>query len=277
MSVNYCHYCSEQLSHVAFIRSSYCEKPNCQRAKAQYYLDENKEKVIYEVTQEITSTCYNYLKHKNLPNDHILNKNVVATLSDPPSAHLAILPVNTRPLVSLSERRKQDFLKHLTTIYHDITEKRPSSTKVYATQIDKPLNKEDNELLGKACATCKGKCCNLGAEHAFQDTASLSYYLESQTGIANLEKLLQQYSQNFPIATYQNSCVFQGKVGCTLPLKLRSFTCKNYRCAELRSYHQKLIDSNSKITFAAGVKKDSIKQISIFDDQTFLMVKENSN
>jgi DNA-directed RNA polymerase beta' subunit len=277
MSVDQCQHCSEQLSTVDYIRSPFCEKPNCQRAKVQHYLENNKKQLIEDLTHEVTTTCNDYIKTVNDSNEQINVSNELAELSKRNLANLVILPVNTNPLVTLTEQRKNEFLLHLTTIYIDIIENRTPSTKVYTTKLDKPLEKEENELLGKACATCKGECCSLGNNHAFQDTVSLGYYLERQSEAMNLEKLTFQYSQYFPSQNYKNACVFQGSLGCTLPSELRSFTCKNYRCSSLRGYHQDIIENDQKLTFAAAAQERDIKQISVFDAHTFLMVKESNN
>ena len=264
MTVYQCQHCNEQLSHCAYVRSPYCEKPHCQRAKVQYHLSVTKKQIISEVTNEVTHVCNEYLHNIDDENHPINNLN---------SAHIVILPVNTRPLATLPAQRKNEFLLHLKTVYTDIIEQRPASSKIYTTQLDKPIDKEENQLLGQACATCKGRCCGLGDNHAYQDTASLGYFLESQSEAFNLEEITQLYSQYFPSESYQNACVFQGNMGCTLPSELRSFTCKNFLCPSLKTYHKKLINNEQKLTFAVATEERDIKHISIFDEQTFVRVR----
>ncbi|MCI2283426.1 hypothetical protein L3081_08470 [Colwellia sp. MSW7] len=162
---------------------------------------------------------------------------------------------------------------HLETLYLDIIEQRPPSTKLYEHELNEPLEDEEQQLLGKACATCLGECCSLGKNHAFQDIISLSHFLDNQPKTLTLNELTHLYSQYFPRKNYKNACIFQGKKGCTLPTELRSFTCKNYRCPSLRSYHQELLTTNQGLTIAVGALDRDIKKISIFDENTFISIK----
>jgi hypothetical protein len=149
----------------------------------------------------------------------------------------------------------------------------PSSTKIYATQLDSPLEEKESQLLGMACATCMGECCGLGKEHAFQDTTSLTFFLNGQFKTLELSEVIQLYSQFFPNQSYENSCIFHGNMGCTLPSELRSFTCKNYRCQPLRNYHQELIKNKHELTIAAAAKEKNINKISIFNEEGFITIK----
>lgn len=273
MNIYRCQTCSTTLTYNDYIRSPFCEKPNCQRAKVQYYLDEKKEKLRQFITKEVTTACKHYFNHnKNKLTNH---KNIVerSNLNNLKTAHVAILPSNSRPLVRLADQNKKQFLSHLKEIYTDIIEQRLPSTKVYASQLMCSLQKDENELLGKACATCKGDCCHLGKNHAFQDMPSLTYLLEHDGRILNLETLTQIYSQYFPETHYKGSCVFQGNLGCTLPRKLRSFTCNNYRCEPLRSYHQLILDSKHSLTLAAATKGNEVHKITVYDIKTSFNVK----
>jgi hypothetical protein len=273
MTVYQCQHCNEQLPYYAHTISPYCEKPHCQRAKVQHHLSVTKKQIISGVTNKVTRVCNEYLNIIDDTNHQIKKENQHAELNALNSENVVIFPVNVRSLVMLSEQRKNDFLSHLKTVYTDIIEKRPASSKIYTTQLNQPLNKEESQLLGKACATCKGQCCGLGDDHAYQDTASLGYFLESQSNTLNLEEITQLYSQYFPSEIYQNACVFQGNMGCTLPTELRSFTCNNYQCSSLRSYHQKLTSNEQKLTIIAATEERDIKHISIIDEHTFLIVK----
>lgn len=268
----HCQKCNERLSNVEYFRSPFCEKPNCQRAKAQHYLEEKKIKILTEVTAEVSQAFEKFKQQNHTTKVKGVDLNLINVKSIE-STHLSILPVNTNPLIKLTKKRKSEFLLHLETLYIDITEKRPPSTKVYAEQLNPPLTNEESVLLGKACATCMGECCSLGKEHAFQDTASLSYYLNNQSKELTLDELTQLFSQYFPIKSYKNACVFQSKTGCTLPSELRSFTCHNYRCPSLRSYHQETLNNDKEITIAAATKEKEIKKISIFNETTFIEIR----
>jgi len=273
MSIYVCQNCNIELPYVAFIRSSFCEKPNCQRAKAQHDIVAAKEQMLSEVTSEVTQACNDYFLNTQSSMADLDKKSTLIKSHQLKAANIAILPINTRTLVSLSKKQKNEFLLHLETLYLDIIEQRPPSTKIYEHELNEPLESAEQQLLGKACATCLGECCSLGKNHAFQDITSLSHFLANQPKMLTLDELTRLYSQFFPRKHYKSACIFQGNKGCTLPVELRSFTCKNYRCPSLRSYHQELLTTNQKLTIAVGSIERAIKKVSIFDETTFIRIK----
>lgn len=273
MQIYTCHSCNVELSYVAFIRSPFCEKPNCQRAKAQQYIVAAKKQLLSEVTLEVTQACHDYYLKAQSSTHNLDTKNELVKSPKLKAAKIAILPINTRTLVTLQEKQKDEFLLHLETLYLDIIEQRPPSTKIYEHELNKPLEDKEQQLLGKACATCLGECCSLGKNHAFQDITSLNHFLGNQPKTLTLDELTHLYSKHFPRKNYKNACIFQGNKGCTLPVELRSFTCKNYRCPSLRSYHQELLTTDQTLTIAAGSVDRDIKKISIFDEDTFISIK----
>jgi len=269
MAIYLCRNCGEELSYTQHFRSPFCDNSACQRAKVQSYfveLDELKElnKKI-EVTVKLRSQSY----LANLPNDE---KEKVAIAEEP---NIALLPFNSTQLSQLNDNRKSEFLANLGALFQAIEDDTPLSSENYSDVLDDPLPDKDAILLGKACATCRGSCCRLGKEHAFQDYASLDYFLAKQSPPLQLKELMDLYKGYFPEVSYLNSCVFQGEHGCTLPRDLRSFTCKNYRCDALTTYHQGLITKDHDLTFAAAVEGEKIRIIQIFDKEHFITVHNN--
>ena len=274
MSVYKCKHCNDALSYIQQIRSLYCEKAICQRTKIQRYLVERKEKKRMLIMQ-VSSMGKDYVntisakRNKNaLPAD-------LAALVNNKSAHIALLPINTNELTALPESRKNKFLQHLETLFAEINKKTPLTTKRFTESLDHPLPDKENQLLAKACATCKGACCNLGKEHAFQDYPSLSYLLTKQLTQLNIEELTNLYKSCFPKISYRDACIFQGEKGCTLSSDLRSFTCKNFQCESLTNYHHDIINNNIELTISAAVDvdKEKIKRVNIFNENTFIKVE----
>ena len=164
-------------------------------------------------------------------------------------------------------------MNHLKALFNDIQTGKRSEHKVYAEQLEAPLSKTESTLLGKACATCRGYCCTWGgAHHAFQDSPSLQHYLSTQSARLSEDQLVDMYSQFIPKHSYQNACVFQGNLGCTLPSEMRSFTCNNYRCSSLNAYQQNITKSHSQLTYAAAVDNNGIKRTTIFDDENYIQL-----
>ena len=271
MSTYHCQHCNNELTFTQHFRSAFCEKPACQRAKVSNYFIENTKRI----TNQVSILCQEFLNtNKSSDNGNILHSNVIESINNT-SANIVLLPANTRKLTPLADDRKLAFLQHLEILFKEVTQSRPSTLKCYTTKLDAPLPKHEQDLLGKACATCKGSCCRLGKEHAFQDHASLDYFLAKQPTQFHLKDILDLYESYFPETSYSNACVFQGNQGCTLPSDLRSFTCKNYRCDSLKSYHQDLISTNHDVTFAAAVEDETIRHIRVFNKEHFLTVQNN--
>ena len=265
MSSHQCLHCKDTLSYIEHARSHYCEKPLCQRTKVQLYLVENKKRLSAQLIAEIEEFIHNTATHQ-LPTwlSHELEKAPI----------LALLPANTNQLKDLDEERKQEFLHHLSMIYDNVEKNNPSGSRVYSESLDPPLPENEAELIGKACATCMGSCCNLGQTHAFIDYPSLKRLLVSQSLALSEQELLELYSDYFPEQSYQYSCVFLGKKGCSLPKELRSFTCNNFLCDEVLNYRRNALQTDSTLTFAAAVHNDKIMFTSVYNDEDFIRIKE---
>jgi len=271
MPTYHCQHCDNELTYTQHFRSDFCEESACQRAKVRNYFIENTKKI----TSQVSALCQEYLhKTKISDNRNSPDSNVIESINNT-AANTILLPANTGNLTPLQDDRKFAFLQHLEILFIEVTENRLSTLKCYSKKLDAPLPIEEQHLLGKACATCKGSCCSLGKEHAFQDYASVDYFLAKQSTPLRLKELVDLYEAYFPEISYFNACVFQGIQGCTLPSDLRSFTCKNYRCDSLRSYHQDLITKDFELTFAAAVEGEIIRHIRVFNKEHFLAVKDN--
>ncbi|MFT4808970.1 MAG: Fe-S-cluster containining protein [Paraglaciecola sp.] len=266
MSPYQCAHCKKTLSFIEHARSLYCEKPICQRAKVQLYLAENKQRLTAQVIAELEK----FIKHtpaRKLPSR--LRKELKKT-----SPLIALLPANTNQLTELDQKRKLEFLRHVSMIYKDVKTHNPSANRVYSEQLDPPLPKDEAQLLGNACATCMGYCCRLGQTHAFVDYPTLKHLLASQPAEFSEKDLLDLYSDYFPEQSYQNSCVFQGNKGCTLPRDVRSITCNNFLCDEVKKYRHEVLQADSELTFAVAVDKNTIMFTSAYSHENFIRVKE---
>lgn len=261
MTIYQCLSCHSELLYIQYVRSGYCESPACQRSKAQAYLVDRKKKL--EVL--INNQCQSYLS--------TLPQGKVKKIDSAYKTNIVLLPANTKRLLRLSDKRKLIFFEHLLTLYQAIENNSPLPSNNHSGELDDPLPAQEEKLLNKACATCKGACCGEGKEHAFQDYASLKYFLEHTVQVKDFETLSGMYADYFPEVSYQGSCIFQSETGCTLPSNFRSFTCNNFRCDSLRIYHNKVIKNLSGLTFAAAVDNYKVKYIKIFSKDLFLNVQ----
>ena len=233
------------------------------------YLDEYKSRLTAEVIAELEK----YIKHtpaRKLPSR--LRKELKQT---PPI--VALLPANTYQLTDLAEERKLEFLDHVRMIYDDVENNNPTAHKVNSDQLYPALQEDEAQLLGNACATCMGYCCKHGKTHAFVDYPSLKHLLASQPTELSEPALLDLYSHYFHKQSYHDSCVFQGNKGCTLPRELRSFTCNNFLCDQLINYRYETMKSDSTLTFAAAVDKDTIMFTSVYNNEHFIRMKQKES
>ena len=268
MSDNACIHCHSPMANIMYSRSPYCLKANCQRALAQCVLAEKKSK-----QKTLHKVIINQLELgvKGLSEFPTYEKMPVELLDSirANTPIIGLMPANKNILTELPEARKAAFLAHLTAIFNDLKTGSEMTHKIYNNKLDDPLPEEEASLLGYACATCKGNCCGLGSTHAFQDYPSLENYLCTQPKDLSEDELKEAYRGYMPTQSYRNACVFQGNQGCTLPREMRSFTCNNYRCAELSNYRQQLASSESKLTYAVAVDNEQIIATSVFNAEHF--------
>lgn len=245
------------MPYIEHLRSPFCLKGACQRARVQSDVAEH----VTVVKEALRAQTHDYLHDTG------------RELHD--EAIIALLPASNAVLAESSEERQSAFLAHLSTIFKDVQNKTPEAHRSHP----KELNVDDNEqlkgLLGKACATCKGYCCELGGTHAFLDYWSLQRYIAT-SGQLSETQLIENYSAYLPTSSYKNSCVFHASNGCTLPENMRSITCNNYKCDDLINYKQNIRPSTENITYAAARKGRNILTIAIFSERTFEYVKEDT-
>lgn len=264
----HCHHCHAEQTFIQHSRSEYCDKPDCQRAKAQSFLENQKQQSL----QQLKTLCERKLsvdvyEGMNSPSRRLSQHNQETI------PVVAIVPANRNTISQSSEQRRAEFLQHLSDTYDDVENGNKPLEGVYTEALFPEYETRENDLLGKACATCKGHCCRLGKTHAFQDYSSLKYFLDAQEERPSKQQMLDLYAMEFPENSYTDGCVFQGEKGCTLTREKRAFTCNNYQCEGLGNYHAMIRQTNTSLSFVAAVEKDEIYYASVYDDEDFLQVK----
>ena len=79
--------------------------------------------------------------------------------------------------------------------------------------LDDDVQDTNSAALNQACGVCRGHCCRLGGDHAFQDSTSLSAFMASTNNALTKEEVLARYQQYLPDETYRAGCVYQGVHG----------------------------------------------------------------
>jgi hypothetical protein len=86
-----------------------------------------------------------------------------------------------------------------------------------------------------ACALCEGWCCRNGSDDAFLDDRTLARHRFSDPLMTD-QDILGLYLSRVPKETFQGSCIFHGKHGCTLDRSMRADVCNTYFCGGLQAF-----------------------------------------
>ena len=161
---------------------------------------------------------------------------------DRDSYRLAILPFNADRPAALAQERRDAFEAHLRS---NITRAReqlaagvvpaPPTVSVRLpndVRSDAELEAEQ-KLLGAGCAACRGQCCHLGGNHAFNEVNTMMLYLQ-RFPTHDDETIVSRYLSYLAPRTMSRGCVYQEAGGCSLPRDLRSDVCNRFYCASIR-------------------------------------------
>jgi len=152
-----------------------------------------------------------------------------------PYPEIAFLPANTQKLVPMTGERRREFSARLTAIADEIENATGDETRrADVESADTPDGRPPHELAGHACATCRGQCCRAGGNRAYLTPATFRRVLAQDPDLT-LEDLQRAYLSRIPRESYEGSCIFHGRTGCKLPRDMRSNTCNDFLCADLRS------------------------------------------
>lgn len=120
-------------------------------------------------------------------------------------------------------------------------------------------------VLGQACATCRGNCCALGAEHAFLRPEELLRYMR-RNPTSRPRDVLAAYLERLEPVSYVDSCVYHGPEGCRLPREMRSSTCNDYLCESLVEIQTTIEWTGSPRAFAVAAGKQGAVRFADLDD-----------
>jgi hypothetical protein len=144
-----------------------------------------------------------------------------------------MVPRNDKTMVAVSPERVQRLREHLTKELVDLrnakhpdrlaSPQRPGPTGFPAT------------VARSACCLCKGWCCRNGDDDAFLDDRTLARVRLAKPEITE-QALLRLYADRVPAMAYRDSCIFHGKLGCTLDRSMRSDVCNTYYCGGLDAF-----------------------------------------
>ncbi len=175
---------------------------------------------------------------------------------------MLLLPVNTKRLVPLPERRRRRFRDYFARSLSLAAARNsglpgrtaaPEEPERHFWPVEDPVTLA---MLGSACAVCRGHCCAQGGDHAFQRPEVIRAYLLRHPELRPTD-VLSAYLDHLPRRCYQDSCVFHGRHGCNLPADMRSHTCHDYLCHGLQDLARTQQGDSAVLVFAAAVEDET--------------------
>jgi hypothetical protein len=91
------------------------------------------------------------------------------------------------------------------------------------------------QVVRTACSLCRGFCCKNGGDDGFLDERTLARVRHAEPEL-DARGVIRLYAELVPTESYEASCLFHGRQGCTLSRSLRSDVCDNYFCRGLEDY-----------------------------------------
>ncbi len=140
----------------------------------------------------------------------------------------------------------------------------PDNSGTELSVTDETLEQRFARLNGSACSTCGGRCCQLGGDHAFLKVDKFSEIFRERPD-ATPEGIVAEYMARVPDESFDYSCVFHGRNGCTLTREQRSITCNNYLCSSLVELRNEVDENNSEFLLAAtNLRDEDNPELAIF-------------
>jgi hypothetical protein len=173
-------------------------------------------------------------------------------IGEPESYRPIVTPVNQRPIVPLSRRRRYRFVKRLVRLVEKTLQDASRAVRPLEDQLSLPI-------FATACANCQGKCCLRGGTAAYLDGDAIRRYAGEHPE-ADSRNIVESYSRRLPEAIYGRSCVFHSANGCNLPEDMRSATCLVTDCGGLVELRLRIEqDGESKFFLAATNNNGAVR------------------
>ena len=191
-------------------------------------------------------------------------------LHQPEDWELAVVPRNNVSVKPQNPDRRQEFLSNLQAVAEAVFAEIESESIPELPEISED---QGSDFIIQACTTCKGKCCSKGETHAFLNPVVIHRWFARNPG-ATVADCLNVYEARLPEDSYEDSCVFQGSLGCVLPRDLRSSICNFWLCDDLELACDSFRKSSPATTVYASGMFGGVINIRIIDHHSGECVDE---
>lgn len=138
---------------------------------------------------------------------------------------VAVVPFQNRPILPTSPK----MLAKFRAAFEVLMDRAFSEDDPGAIRHDRE-DADQGSLMDAACIRCQGKCCTEGGlKNAFLGPEDIQRFRIRNPG-ATREDVWAAYEALMPDETSLMSCVFHGRLGCTLPREMRSQLCNHFVC-----------------------------------------------
>jgi CDGSH-type Zn-finger protein len=171
----------------------------------------------------------------------------------------AVVPALQRPVSPLPEERRPTIGNHLNGLIAEIREKQiayaddpPYESEPAAVHNG---NSEPLPVVGQACAACQGNCCVQGGDRAYLDVETIPRFLKKHPELEAAD-LVEWFLSHVEAYTYEDSCIYHGVNGCSLPRDARSTTCNGFECTGVRRLKERLTGQGPHRAFLIAAEKN---------------------
>ncbi|MEW4490278.1 hypothetical protein AB1L42_19490 [Thalassoglobus sp. JC818] len=175
----------------------------------------------------------------------------------------AIVPSQGRMLTPLPSERREAFLEGLTSLVNENFEKYPDpETDPPEEDFGESLDESEAKIVGQACATCQGWCCQGGGNSLAYLDHPVILRMRAQHPHFTPDQIVETYANHLGSVTYAGSCFFHGENGCFLPPEMRAAICHRYLCSDLTQLQVQVKAFPETVGYVAAVHSSQIQRIS---------------
>jgi len=239
-----CRICGQVLTVHEAVQRAVCSRPDCRRPLA-----------IRDVTsrerEQYERRCA--IARRSLP-----DANAKSVRSSRPPPVVVPVPVMSEPVCRLPVERRRAFLRRLIGALRELWSESDPVLSFASEPSQAVRDGARARLTAAACATCRGSCCQVGADHAFIDVTTLRAQRRREPGVSPAV-LLRRYWQRIPDGSYRHSCIFHTDTGCALPRSMRSSICNGHLCRDLLRALESTPDLASRPTWLVAIRGDAAR------------------
>lgn len=189
---------------------------------------------------------------------------------------LVVVPAFTAKLVNLPQRRRRNFRDHLMSLIAQSAAPVKAAATRDRSSDARPvpdLAPGVRAVLGMACACCKGRCCESGADHAYLDVGTIRRYRAAHPE-QRPRDVLAAYWDRVGSRTYEGSCIFHQADGCALSRDMRSDLCNRHYCKALTVFQEQTPATGTVGAFFAAADSGSVCAAALAREGRMLIVQE---